>query len=91
MLALSLLASGARAADEKKDVEPEEQQRNLPNLELLEFLGSFETDSGEWISPTELIQNEFELLLKDVESQKGKQPISNGENDTKRESLKDEN
>ncbi len=91
MLALSLLASGARAADGKKDVEPEEQQRNLPNLELLEFLGSFETDSGEWISPTELIQNEFELLLKDVESQKGKQSVSSGENDTKQDSLKGEN
>ena len=91
MLALSLLASGARAADEKKDVEAEEQQRNLPNLELLEFLGSFETDSGEWISPTELIQNEFELLLKDVESQKGKQSVSSGENDTKQDSLKGEN
>ena len=41
---------------------------NLPSLELLEFLGSFETDSGEWINPAELMLPDFEQLLESVES-----------------------
>jgi|GEM_PF-3293313 len=41
---------------------------NLPSLELLEFLGSFETDSGEWINPGELMQPEFEQLLESIEN-----------------------
>ena len=31
---------------------------NGPSLELLEFLGEFETDEGEWIDPEELDQME---------------------------------
>ena len=40
---------------------------SLPSLEFLEFLGRFETDSGEWVNPEELMQAEFEQLLKNVE------------------------
>lgn len=41
---------------------------DAPSLELLEFLGSFETDAGEWISPGELMQPNFEQLLESVEN-----------------------
>ena len=51
-------------------------------MEFLEFLGSFETDSGEWVDPTELLQVEFELLLEDAELEKTKQP-----NDTSTDQL----
>ena len=42
-----------------------------PDLEFLEFLGSFETNSGEWIDPTELMQPEFQDLLNSVRSGSG--------------------
>ena len=74
MIVLSLFTSGARAAEDNLETEIEEQSSNLPDMEFLEFLGSFETDSGDWVDPTELLQIEFELLLKDAEVQKGKQP-----------------
>ena len=38
--------SWALAAEEKDSV--------LPSLELLEFLGEFETEGGEWIDPIEI-------------------------------------
>jgi len=44
---------------------------DLPSLEMLEFLGSFETDSGEWINPGELMQPEFEQLLDSIENSSG--------------------
>lgn len=34
-----------------------------PDLELLEFLGSFETDDGEWIAPESLLDSNFQQLL----------------------------
>lgn len=42
LLALLLLATPALAEDE------------APSLELLEFLGRFETADGQWLDPTEL-------------------------------------
>lgn len=41
-LAALLLASPVAAEDE------------VPSLELLDFLGSFETAEGQWLDPTEL-------------------------------------
>lgn len=35
----------------------------LPDIELLEFLGSFQTDNGEWIAPESLLGEEFEELF----------------------------
>jgi len=32
-------------------------------MELLEFLGQFETDAGEWIDPDSLLAEEFTDLL----------------------------
>ncbi len=37
--------------------------QELPDLALLEFLGSFETDEGEWIDPDSLLSTEFGNLL----------------------------
>jgi len=34
-----------------------------PALELLEFLGEWETDEGEWIDPAELEDDDFASLL----------------------------
>lgn len=39
------------------------QEEQGPSLELLEFLGQWETDDGEWIAPQELADAEFGLLL----------------------------
>lgn len=41
---------------------------DMPSLEFLEFLGSFETDSGDWINPGELMQPDFEQLLESAEN-----------------------
>jgi hypothetical protein len=37
--------------------------QDLPDLELLQFLGEFETDEGEWIEPELLLESEFSQLL----------------------------
>jgi len=55
-----LLARVASAAQETQD-------SGLPSLEFLEFLGSFETDSGQWIDPVELMQPDFAQLLESVD------------------------
>ena len=82
LIVLCLFTSGAKAAEDNLETELEGQSSNLPDMEFLEFLGSFETDSGEWVDPTELLQVEFELLLEDAELQKTKQP-----NDTSTDQL----
>lgn len=41
----------------------ESQAMELPDIELLEFLGSFQTDNGEWIEPESLLTGEFAELL----------------------------
>lgn len=40
-----------------------QQDSALPDLEFLEFLGQFETDSGQWIDPNSLLSEEFGELL----------------------------
>lgn len=45
-----------------------ETEESLPDLEFLEFLGQFETDSGQWIDPGSLMAEEFEGLLNAVEN-----------------------
>ncbi len=59
-LTLFSLTSLVHAAED----EQENQQNNaLPDIEFLEFLGQFESDEGEWISPESLMAQEFEGLL----------------------------
>ncbi|MCB1672336.1 MAG: hypothetical protein R3F41_03285 [Gammaproteobacteria bacterium] len=58
MLALMLFALPAGPVSAE-----EENGGNSPDPSFLEFLGSFETDAGEWIAPGEIMQPEFEQLL----------------------------
>ena len=51
-LLLIFVASGAQAETQEK----EQQEQTKPSLELLEFLGDWETDDGVWIDPSELNQ-----------------------------------
>lgn len=57
-LVLLLAAAGVNAADN-----PEPDGQAVPNLELLEFLGSFATEEGQWIDPNSLLEDEFSALL----------------------------
>jgi hypothetical protein len=47
LLMLIIMANPAVYADEGTSAE-------MPSIEFLEFLGEWETDSGEWIAPDEL-------------------------------------
>jgi hypothetical protein len=40
-----------------------DENEAAPDLEFLEFLGQFETESGEWIDPESLLAEEFTELL----------------------------
>lgn len=61
---LMLLAgSGAKAADQSGSDAPAAAP---PPLELLEFLGQWETDDGEWIDPQALEDPELASLLEAV-------------------------
>ena len=63
VMLLSCSPAGS-AADNPHTAESDD----LPSLEFLDVLGSFETDSGEWIHPGELMQPEFEQLLESAEN-----------------------
>ena len=58
-----LAMSGARAADQSGSDAPTAAP---PPLELLEFLGQWETDDGEWIDPQALEDPELASLLEAV-------------------------
>ena len=45
-----------------------ENDEDIPSLELLEFLGEWETENGEWIDPAEMDQIDLpEQEIKDSE------------------------
>ncbi len=56
LMAFSLQTKAAENSDETTT-------SDQPGLELLEFLGQFETAQGEWLPPGELLMEEFEALL----------------------------
>lgn len=56
-IALLLLAGNGAAAEQSTETPVQ------PDPELLEFLGSFATDEGEWIDPDSLLETEFATLL----------------------------
>ncbi len=58
-----VLAQDGSPPPEGAGTEPSAQQEQGPSLELLEFLGQWETDDGEWIAPQDLADAEFGLLL----------------------------
>ncbi len=47
----------------------ESATESAPSLELLEFLGQWETDEGEWISPSDLADENFVELIETVAQQ----------------------
>ena len=55
VLLLGLLSAPA-LAQEPGQVRENTEDTEMPSLELLEFLGDWETDDGEWIDPEELEQ-----------------------------------
>lgn len=59
LLALCLLCSASlsRAAEE------ESVEIEFPDLEMLEFLGQFATDAGDWVEWNSLLSDEFGQLL----------------------------
>ena len=73
MMTLAYLPNGLAAEGQQ-----EPAAGALPSLELLEFLGGFETDSGEWVNPGELMTPEFEQLLKQLEGAPDQASGSNG-------------
>ena len=40
-----------------------QRDEESPTLELLEFLGEWETSDGEWLDPTELEDDDFAKLM----------------------------
>ena len=40
-----------------------QQEDEAPSLELLEFLGEWETGDGEWLDPAELEDDDFAKLI----------------------------
>ena len=57
VLLLGLVSAPALAQEPdqvRQAIPPEEAE--MPSLELLEFLGDWETEDGEWIDPEELEQ-----------------------------------
>ncbi len=62
-----LLLFGMAPAHTAENTSSSEQVQ--PNLELLEFLGSFATDEGEWLDPNSLLEDEFSSLLGSIAEQ----------------------
>lgn len=61
--ARAFLAACMAAACSKPLAAENELEEAGPDLEFLEFLGQFETDTGEWIEPNSLLgEGIFELL-----------------------------
>ncbi|PCH60205.1 MAG: hypothetical protein COC19_06195 [SAR86 cluster bacterium] len=51
-------------AQSEDQIEGESQTKTLlPSLELLEFLGQWETDAGEWVNPNDLNDDAFVASL----------------------------
>ena len=45
-----------------------EQDNGAPSLDLLEFLGEWESSDGEWLDPAEFEDNDFAKLIESTES-----------------------
>lgn len=58
-LGLCLISSAGHA----QEAEDDEADAQLPDVEMLEFLGQFATDEGGWIDPDSLLSDEFGVLL----------------------------
>lgn len=63
ILVLAVFSPTGYGAEANEQNSLEQQENTLPDLEFLEFLGSFETDSGEWVNPENLASEDFDALL----------------------------
>lgn len=46
--------AGADSPDSPGSIDPSEGEQELPSDELLDFLGQWETDRGQWVDPGDL-------------------------------------
>ena len=60
LIANTLMTTIANAAEEEGNTQTEPL---VPDIELLEFLGTFQTESGEWIDPEMLLNDDFDELF----------------------------
>lgn len=60
LIANTLMTTIANAAEEEGSTQTEPL---VPDIELLEFLGTFQTESGEWIDPEMLLNDDFDELF----------------------------
>ena len=44
----------------------EESREDIPSIDLLLFLGEWETDNGEWVDPYDFEDDSFEQLIEPV-------------------------
>lgn len=72
--ALAILLLVAPQAARLAEQLAEDPEQPLPNLELLEFLGSFETNSGEWVDPIQFLEPEVGQFLDRTELQQKETP-----------------
>lgn len=76
LLGFCLLSAGAPL----KAAEEDSAETEMPDLEMLEFLGQFATDEGEWLDPDSLLSDEFGLLLEDAIEQQQQESENNTDN-----------
>jgi hypothetical protein len=73
LVGASLAGGWAPAAAQTQSVEPRQPPANTqtpdddagPSLEFLEFLGTWETESGEWVDPAEVQSDDWPLVSND--------------------------
>ena len=67
-LMLFIYILGIGIYSEKTFAAEEKINEEIPSLEFLEFLGSFETENGQWIDPME-IENLLKLSAQNVKTE----------------------
>lgn len=65
MTVAALLATAGNAAADGVQDRRQERDQEQPSMELLEFLGQWETETGVWVDPAELEQ----MVLPEQEQQ----------------------
>jgi len=58
LLLLALLAVSLPSRAEEPEQDSDTTASDLPDLDLLEFLGEFETADGQWLDPFELSEQD---------------------------------
>jgi len=69
--------AGAAGAEDNGD-----DDAGMPDIELLEFLGSFSTEEGEWIDPQSLLEEDLSMLIDMAARRRTNERPANEENAT---------